>query len=213
MIIILSLILIILAVPLHYKLDLNHNLPAPQFSFSLRNCCCGLQISRLEQQLLVRLNLLGFSRPLKQPAPANKSVRSAKSESARNNSFSLRLLKELGQNHAWKKHIRELATGIWGIIRPHTMLIKARIGFSEPHYTGWLMALAGILQAMNNNYNIQLEGVWDEPCWEGELVLTGQLILILLLWQLLKFILKPEVRSAYKFIRAQSNSSSQQQAA
>ncbi len=106
-----------------------------------------------------------------------------------------------------------LIKGIWRIIRPHKMLIKARIGFTEPHYTAWLIALAGILQAMNNSYHIQLEGVWDESCLEGDLILAGRLVLALLLWQLLKFLLKPEVRSAYKLIRAQKSPSPHQTAA
>lgn len=210
LIIVLALVLIILLVPLRYKLDLNFNQPVPQFNFSLRNCCYGLQISRQEKQLIVQLILFGFRRPLKQPPPANKSVRPASDRKA---SFSPRLLKEIVLDSAWKKHIGGLVQGIWHIIHPHRMLIRARIGFTEPHYTGWLIALAGILQAMNHAYNIQLEGVWDEPCFAGELILAGRLILIQLLWQLLKFILKPEIRSAYKRIRTQKNPSSQQQAA
>lgn len=211
--IIFTLVLIILLVPLHYKLDLHFNQPGLQSMFLLHNCCYGLQFIRQEKKIILQLRLLGFSRPLKQPSPADKSVQPAKPAPTRKKSLSLQLLKELVQDFDWKEHIGGFVKGIWRIIHPHSILVKARIGFSEPHYTGWLMALAGFLQAMNHSYIIHLDGVWDEPCLEGEISLAGRLILVQLVWQLLKFILKPEIRSAYKRLRAQKISSPQRAAA
>jgi len=156
---------------------------------------------------------MGFVRPLKQPAPAAKSDQPTEPASARQTSFSPRLLRKLALENAWKQPIGELIKGIWGIIRPHRMLINARIGFTEPHYTGWLIALAGILQGLNNSYCIQVEGVWDEPCLEGALTLAGRLVLAQLLWHFFKFLLKPEIRSAYRLIRTRKNPSPKQAAA
>lgn len=212
-IIILGLIFIILLVPLRYKIDVNFNYPEPHFTITLRNFCYGLQTSRLEKQWMLQFLLFGFQWPLKKSSSKTESVQPSQSDPLQKTSHSSNLLKKLALDHAWKEHIGKLLNGIWNIIHPHKILVKARIGFSEPHYTGWLMALAGILPAMNKTYHIQLEGVWDEACLEGEIIIAGKLMLLQLLWQFISFILKPEVRSAYKRIRTQKSSSMYQKAA
>lgn len=109
------------------------------------------------------------------------------------------------KDRALKLALLDLAKGIWKVIRPRKMVIKAKIGFSEPHYTGWLMAAAGWLQAASQNYQIQVEGVWDEAWLEGDMMIGGRVMPARLFWQILKFIIKPEIRSAYKHLRAQKS--------
>ena len=94
-----------------------------------------------------------------------------------------------------------------GHIRPIQCLIKARIGFSEPHYSD-VMALQ-VFAAMNNNYNIQLKGLWMNPvgkgAWFNRNSDTDPAVMAVI-----KVYLKPEVRSAYNY-SSTGNSSSQQQ--
>lgn len=213
LIIILALILIVLLVPLNYKLELVINQPLPQINFSLANCCYGLQFIKKDKSVILQLKLWGFNWPLKQLSSVNTPDHPVGSAPTRKSSFSPRLMQRLALYSNLMHPIGELIKGIWCIIRPQNMIIKARVGFAEPHYTGWLMALAGILQAMNHAYRIELEGVWDEPCIEGALILTGRLILAQILWQLLKFFLKPEIRATYKLIRAQKSPAQYQTAA
>lgn len=210
LIIIFTLALIILLLPLHYKLSLQFIAQTLQYDFSLGSCCYGLHANKKDKQGRAELRLFAFRWPLKQSVSANEMLQPAP---GRKKSFSLHSLKKLVQKSALKDHLWGLTKDIWRIIRPHRMLVNARIGFSEPHYTGWLMAVAGMLQASHHAYHIQLEGVWDETCLEGELVIAGWLMPVQLLWQLLKFILKPEIRAAYKQFKAKQSLSPQQAAA
>lgn len=216
LLIILTLILIVLLLPLTYKLDVHFLQPGTKVHFSIGNCCYGLQADRQAEKILLQLSILGFKRPLKRSSSAKQTLQSDQHEQpapGRKKSFSPSMLKMLAQDHGMKNLLIELVKNTWHIIRPKEMLVKTRIGFSEPHYTGWLMAVAGALQAANNCYQIQLEGVWDEPCLEGELRLSGRLIPVLLIWQFINFALKPEVRLAYKQFRSPKSPTSQQAAA
>ncbi len=213
LVLLLTILFIILCSPLRYILDLNYHQSALQFNFSLSNWAYGLQASRKNNRLNWQLVLLGLKVALDTNKPAAKPVHPDQPSPAPKTRFSLRALKQLALDSGLKEKIWILAKNIWHLVRPDKILIKARIGFSEPHYTGWLMAMAGTLQAMSDTYSIHVEGVWDEPCLEGELILAGRLVPIQLLWQLFKFIRQPEIRSVYKRIRSQKSASTYQTAA
>lgn len=210
---ILSLVLLVLIWPLSYQLDLSYRQSVLQFSFTLANYCYGLLFKRQDQQTVMQAKLFGFIRPFARSTAPNKAdpapEPSAEPPTARRPGF----IKTIIKNRTLKPALLDLAQGIWKVIFPRKMLIKARIGFSEPHYTGWLMAVAGMLQAASPSYDIQLEGIWDEAWLEGEIIISGRIMPARLLWQILKFIIKPEIRSAYKRLRAQEKPPPQKAAA
>lgn len=162
---------------------------------------------------MVQFKLFGFIRPLAGSTPEREAAPPQEPTAEKRTSRSSGFIKMFWKDRVLKKALLGLANDIWKVIRPRTMQVKARIGFSEPHYTAWLMAAAGMLQTANPGYTIQLEGVWDEAWLEGELLISGRIMPARLFWLILRFIIKPEIRSAYKRMRAQKNPPPQKAAA
>lgn len=204
--IILLLLISCLFAPLTYDFDLTRAQRSLQFHLGFHNCCCGLSASRTDGDLDWYLRILG-----KRIVRSQKKATSASSESAAQPSrsrtrptLSRSLLRQvISAADVWEQGLHLIAT-IWQKMKPRHVKVIARIGFSEPHYTGWMMALAGMIKINNNAYTIHIEGVWDEPCLEGELGLAGKVIPGMILWYILKFFLHPEIRLYYRKLRAQT---------
>lgn len=202
LVLLLVLLLSCLFIPLSYKLEIVFEQPV-KLSFSLRNCGFGLKADRESQILNWHLLLFKWNLNLKKKSSANQPACQGTLPQS-NPTFTGKRLLNLVLDSGWRDLIWHLFEELWRIVQPNQMIIKARIGFDEPHYTGWMMGLAGILQRQNSCYRIDLEGVWDEPCMEGQMVISGKFCLAELFWQLLKFLLQPKVRSSIKKLRRQT---------
>ncbi|MEA1962071.1 MAG: hypothetical protein U9N81_12530 [Bacillota bacterium] len=97
-----------------------------------------------------------------------------------------------------------LGKDIIAIIKPQTLLVDGRIGFSEPHYTAWLMASTEAFRGFCPNEVIQLEPVWDEEYIEMHVRVAGSFILVVILIRVIRFFLNRSVRTRIKLLRAET---------
>ncbi len=206
---ILILTLVLLFIPLKYDIDLNFRQLPMQFSFSLHNFCYGCKIRRIDGEMHWHFLLLGFGVPVTHKTTSKESAQQPSNPKTDKEPFSPAFWLQSILDSDWRKQAWQLTTELWGIIRPHKILIQARVGFDEPHYTGWMMGMAGILQRQSNSYRINIEGAWDEPCMQGELSLSGRVIPAMVIGLLIKYILRPKIRSYLRQMREPTKSFSQ----
>lgn len=115
--------------------------------------------------------------------------------------FSPFLVRRVIKDKALLKRCLKFVAAVWKKIKPCHLTIEACIGCSEPHYTGWIMAAAAIIQADNSCYTIHIEGNWLEPGLDGEMLVAGKFIPAALLWQVLTLLGSSEVRPYYRIYR------------
>ncbi|MBP1762580.1 MAG: hypothetical protein H6Q64_2122 [Firmicutes bacterium] len=111
------------------------------------------------------------------------------------------LMRKVIRDKALIKRCLKFVAAVWKKIKPRHLTVEACIGFSEPHYTGWVMAAAAMLQADNSCYTIHIEGNWLEPGLDGEILVAGKFIPAAILWQALKLLASSEVRPFYRIYR------------
>ena len=67
------------------------------------------------------------------------------------------------------------------ILKPEELFLKGRIGFAEPHLTGWLAAAVYSLEYCCNQCIIDLEPVWEDEYYAFEARLAGKISVGLIL--------------------------------
>lgn len=87
------------------------------------------------------------------------------------------------------------------LTRLRTFRLEGRIGFREPHYTGWLMGLLALLNGLFPGAAIHLEPVWDDFCAEIHLTIAGSLNLLFVTAVLAQFLSQRSVRDRIKLLR------------
>lgn len=183
-----------LLVPLRYELQARADGLHLEFSFTLRcffyGLYAGFQDSRFDWYGIISGRKINLNKASSPETPTEKSSQPRAKKSSPADHF-----RNITPERIW-----HLLQKLWPILSPHYLMFNARIGFDEPHYTGWLMALAGFLQRQNSSYSIHLEGVWDEPCLEGHIMVAGKFCPAALVWQMLKF-MQPEIRLYIKSCR------------
>lgn len=88
-------------------------------------------------------------------------------------------------------------TKILNHFQPHTLLISARVGFSDPMLTGLLYGLLSQLHFVIQNYSIKIQPVFEEEGLEGRFLIGGRVWIPYLLFTLIRFLLSQPVRSIY----------------
>ncbi len=75
------------------------------------------------------------------------------------------------------------------ILLPRRIELNGRIGFDEPHLTGWFAALKSIIQEYPGQSWCDLQPVWDEEYYNINLLVEGRIIVFLLLYRVARFML------------------------
>lgn len=191
----LMLLLVCLFMPLKYELSLTGFRSRIEF----RVICPGLrlEISSPGEDAVYTSRLLIFNHRF----PGRPNIKSKTSSTgipadaqSKKHSFSLR---KLILDKGLRQQGLQCLSDAWRIIKPRHLSVNARIGFSEPHYTGWMMAVAALLQTDNPTYTIYIDGNWVEPGLEGEINAAGKFMPVMILWPALKFLTSAEVRAYY----------------
>ncbi|NLJ55593.1 MAG: hypothetical protein GX334_00930 [Firmicutes bacterium] len=86
------------------------------------------------------------------------------------------------------------------MLKPKEVTVGGRIGFSEPHYNGWLSALIGMLH-FSKVIRLGIETVWEEECYEFSFVVAGKVIILGLLFRTAQFLLRRRTWELLKTIR------------
>ena len=97
------------------------------------------------------------------------------------------------------KEFRKRGTALIGdllrILKPDQISIRGKIGFEEPHYTGYLAALTNSINYSCHNTFIDLEPVFDDGYLAIELMLKGRIRLGLILVKVGWFFFINRIRS------------------
>jgi hypothetical protein len=188
-------LLILLVVPLFYEFSLTGENLKIKFQIACRSFLGTIFVTYKDNHTGIELHILNHpvhSHPKKKTSAQRNSVPKPR------RILSSFLLSEAIKDTGLLKHCMNFIIAVWKIIKPRHLTAIARIGFSEPHYTGWVMAAAALLQAENNRYTIHIEGNWVEPCLDGEILVAGKIISARILWEVLKFLFSSEVISYYR---------------
>ncbi|CFX02055.1 Protein of unknown function DUF2953 [Syntrophomonas zehnderi OL-4] len=190
-----GIISVLFFVPLHYKLDAAWDQMPDKLNLSVRNCLYGISFNWKSQTL--NWYLLFVKRSINLDDKGTVKQQSEKPYRQSLKTFFHPLL-NMARDLEFRETIRRLAINLWRVIRPQQMTIKVWIGFDEPHYTGWLMGILGILQSLNHVFKIDVTGVWHEPCFKGELKASGRISPARLFGQVIIFIMHPKIRPAIR---------------
>ncbi len=84
-----------------------------------------------------------------------------------------------------------------GILMPDQLYLEGKIGFEEPHLTGWLAASTHILDYCCKKAFIKLEPIWEGEHFEFEAQLTGRIMVGLILIKIGWFLLRLKTRQLF----------------
>lgn len=62
------------------------------------------------------------------------------------------------------------------ILKPDLFNLKGRIGFDEPHLTGWLAAVTHTLEYSSKEILVDLEPAWEDEYYEFEAFVKGRIM-------------------------------------
>lgn len=161
-----------------------------------------------ENKFMTKVKLLGFTFKLDSGRKTGKQKKAPRGKDDRKNKLGIKGYKEILQKDNLS-HIFSLIQDLFMIMRPKLLLIKARIGFEEPHQTAWMQAFISSISELDINAHINVETVWDEECYEGEIRIEGNFILFIILVRLLRFIVSKKALKIWSAIRKEGKSKKQ----
>ena len=163
---------------------------------------CKVSASYNTQYPFVKLKIFGFTMNIdpdtfikKDKKKSHKEVN--KEKKSTKNEMDARILKKLLQKDLIL-HVVRFLKDLVGILRPKVLMIKGKVGFYEPHHTAWFQAILSTISGANIFTNLDIDTVWDDEHFEGELIIKGQLAPIVILFRLLKFLIS---KNTLKIIR------------
>ncbi|MFZ5986815.1 MAG: DUF2953 domain-containing protein [Bacillota bacterium] len=83
-------------------------------------------------------------------------------------------------------------------IKPKKFILKGRIGFEDPYYTGTVCALTNIFYTQLQDASIKIETVFDDEVIEGECLVQGRIALVVIAYIALRLYLSRPVRIKQK---------------
>lgn len=79
-------------------------------------------------------------------------------------------------------------------IKPKRFIFRARLGFEDPAITGMACALTDIFYTTLKGANIRFEPVFDDEIYEGECIIQGRVVLIVIAYIAFKLYLSRPVK-------------------
>lgn len=86
-------------------------------------------------------------------------------------------------------NMRRLLGDLLRILRPHQLELTGKVGFSEPHLSGWLTGLQYMLKGYEGNIKVDIEPVWEEEYYKVNFTIGGRVPVFLMIIRLVRFIL------------------------
>jgi hypothetical protein len=178
-----GLCLLFLIVPIRYKLDGGY---AGLLWLNLELRCSPLIIVRgtikssPQAKQSVQLIILGIPitmHPEKWKSKKEKPEKEKKAQRKSKNRFGL--LKIIDRD--LRVRGMALAGDLLRILKPDKLEVNGKIGFDEPHLTGWLAAICLSLQFCCTNTMINVEPFWEEEHYDLSFLLEGRLMIGLIL--------------------------------
>lgn len=83
----------------------------------------------------------------------------------------------------------ETVKDILNILLPGKIELNGRVGFDEPHLTGWLASVNSIVRECTNWSWFNVEPVWNDEHYEMNFLVEGRLVIFTILLRAARFIL------------------------
>ncbi len=197
LVLIIIIVIFVLLVPFRYNLKGGYE-NRPWINFNLRCSPAfilnGTWDKHESTELQARLILFGI--PLKfNPKKSGKKNKldKEKKESKKKNFLSLLPVIDTDFKLRGIALIKDLSK----ILEPDLLTIKGKIGFEEPHQTGWLAAITNTLSNCCKNTFIDIEPVWGEEYYEFETMIRGKIRLGLILIKIGWFLFINRIRPLF----------------
>ncbi len=94
-----------------------------------------------------------------------------------------------------------LFTDMLKILRPEKIALRGRVGFDEPHLTGWLTAFGYMIRGFCKGAVFALEPVWHEEYYEINLSVEGKILSAVVLLRIVRFMLSRRTRQFLKLLK------------
>ena len=198
LVLLLLIVLFILLIPFRYKAQAGYE-QNPWFNFWIR-CSpafilAGAWNERQNMPLKVKFILFGIPLSI-DPEKTGKKEKVKKEK---------KKLKKKGFKSALSiidKDLRvrgiNLIKDLLQILKPDLIYINGKIGFDEPHLTGWLAAVTNTLKYSCRTTFVELEPVWGDEYYEFETLIKGRLRVGLILVKAGWFFFKIRTRHLFK---------------
>lgn len=180
----LFLVIFILLVPFRYRLEGGYD-TSPWFIFNIRCSPAFIFDGKWDEaenkDFKARLVLFGIPIKIdpqkmgKKDQTVIKKTKSNKKKKKKLASVTAILDKE------FRRRGMVLIKDLLRIVKPDQLSIKGKIGFEEPHYTGWLVAFSNSINYSCQNTFIDLEPVFEEEYLAVESILKGRVQLGLII--------------------------------
>jgi len=195
--------LFVLLVPFRYRLEGGYE-NRPWINFNLRCSPAFILNGTWDKQKYTELNarLILFGIPLKinlKKSGKKNKVDKEKKEKGKKNFLSLLPVIDKDFRIRGITLIKDLSK----ILKPDQLTFKGKIGFEEPHQTGWLAAITNSLDYSCEKALIDIEPVWGEEYYEFETMIRGRIRLGLILIKIGWFLFLN--RTKQLFNRAEKN--------
>ncbi len=189
LLVIIGLCLLVLIIPIRYKLDGGY---ADLFWLNASLRCSPLVIVRgniksaPQAEQHVQLVLLGIPitmHPEKWKSKEDKPEKEKNKQSKKKSGSGLFKILD--------RDLRVRGVGLVGdllrILKPDRLELNGKIGFDEPHLTGWLAAVCHSLQYCCKNTLINIEPFWEEEHYDLNFLLDGKIIIGLIILKIAGF--------------------------
>jgi hypothetical protein len=180
----LFLVFFILLVPFRYYLDGGYDL-RPWFRFKIRCSPALIFVGKWDEaenkDLQARIILFGILIKIDPQKIRKKDKTEEKKEESNQNEKTGKTAITAILDKEFRRRGIVLMRDLFRILEPDQFSIKGKIGFAEPHYTGWLTALVNSINYSCHNTIIDLEPVFDDEFLAIESTLRGRIFLGLVL--------------------------------
>ncbi len=169
-----------------------------------------ISISSDTNGIVSKINLFGFSISIDPESPKNKKPKAKKDQHEKKPKEKEKTSE--GKSFGFVKqffnkdiifHVLYLLRDLVYILKPKVLMIKGKIGFYEPHHTAWMLAILSSLSELNVASKINIETIWDDEYYEGELVIKGHLVILAILTRLLRFVISKNTLKVWRIIRSE----------
>ena len=186
------------------KLDYQIAAGAPVFSYRIDNLA-GQQESK------IKVFGIPLSSDREKPEEKSKSSPSEKKTDKTSKNILVKL-KSIYHDELYSKknfvHIYDLLRDVFSLLKPKYYSFNITVGLPEPDLNGLLLAFYYSLKSPRPQFPVSLQINWEREVIESRGIISGSVIPLRLIWQLLRFLLSPTTLKLLWQIRRQQKAES-----
>lgn len=176
LLLLLFLVFFILLVPFRYRLQGGYD-SRPWFIFNIRCSPAFIFAGKWdeEEKKALKARIILFGIPIK--IDPHKMWKKEEKEQLKANNKKKNGMAAITSilDKEFRRRGIKLVRDLINILKPDQFSIKGKIGFEEPHYTGWLAALINSINFSCQNTFIDLEPVFEGEYFAFEFMLRGRI--------------------------------------